>query len=414
MKVRFRNGTRHEEVLAYFIDSRRLIGVNLVGHFILDRLFNDECERAQIEQELCQKYHKDANTIHGDTEEFLSMVAKELNPNRYNSNEVGELSSPIGAELEITPSCNLRCSHCLQHNYPMYFMPSEKAFYIMSQLVDAGLCEVSVIGGEPLIHPKAREIITFCAKDLELATSIVTNGTLIDNECVAWMSNLERLSVFVSLDGTEDIHDQIRGLGSYKKANDAIGRLLKARVSVDVLFTLNSLNSNCYREVLAHCHNLGITCNFNLFKPFKPEQKSLVILPNRFFQIMLELFELRQQGNHSIGIANASIVSKLLGEQERNECRACQTGIVITAFGKMITCPSLVETGFYHSDNLPDFDSHFLETWKSHKIFREFRDNGLKGCQARSVIFCQDPRKPDPYGIEAFTDFLNNVPTKIS
>jgi MoaA/NifB/PqqE/SkfB family radical SAM enzyme len=221
------------------------------------------------------------------------------------------------------------------------------------------------------------------------------------------MSKLARLAVFVSLDGTESIHDRIRGSGTFAKANDALRMLINAGVSADVLFTLNALNAQCYREVLDYCRELGVTCNFNLFKPFRRKQGGLVISPTRFFEIALDLFELRQRGSYAIGIANAAIVSKLLGGPVRNECRACEAGLVITAFGKMVTCPALVEAGYYHAEDLPEFDANFLQTWKSHRIFAEFRGNGLRGCQLRSVIFCKNPKRPDPYGIEAFTNFLD-------
>jgi MoaA/NifB/PqqE/SkfB family radical SAM enzyme len=284
-------------------------------------------------------------------------------------------------------------------------MAKERAFEIIDTLARAGVFEVSIVGGEPLWHPDAREILEYCQKH-ELAIDIVTNGLLIDEVGADWLAAIERLSILVSLDGLEPVHDRIRGKGAFRKVDAAIRRLAERDADVEVIFTLNAINAPTYRDVLNYCKTVGVACNFNLFKPFKPEHEGLTLRPETFFDIVIDLFQLRQIGAYQIGISNAAIVGKLLDNHPYNECRAGQSGLVINTEGRMLTCPSLVYAGYYQPEELPAFDKNFIETWKNHELFRRFRSDGLSGCQARSFIFHKNTRTPDPYGIEAFNKYV--------
>ncbi|MFH1392608.1 MAG: hypothetical protein ABIG90_02955 [bacterium] len=175
-------------------------------------------------------------------------------------------------------------------------------------------------------------------------------------------------------------------------------------MAVEVIDTLNSVNLSEYREVIKYCQNFDIPCNFSLFKPFKPEHNALIPDPEEIFAIIVDLLSLRSgsDGYKKIGLSNAAIVADLLELPQRNEYRATLSGLVIDVSGRMITCPSLVEAGYYRGEELPFFDENFLETWRNHEMFMKFRENGFRECQARSYIFSKDIKGYDPYGINAF------------
>lgn len=84
------------------------------------------------------------------------------------------------------------------------------------------------------------------------------------------------------------------------------------------------------------------------------------------------------------------------------KCTATMAGIVINTDGKMLTCPYLLEAGYYSKDELPDFGKEFLNEWKHGKIFTEFRQHGQKGCQARSLIFSKNVEAGDPYDLNSY------------
>jgi radical SAM protein with 4Fe4S-binding SPASM domain len=89
---------------------------------------------------------------------------------------------------------------------------------------------MQITGGEPLVRPDIREILQ-AAGENEIDVSLVTNGTLLDEEwCCTLRGNAAVRAVIVSLDGPEAVNDVIRGHGAYGNVMAAIRRLCAHRV----------------------------------------------------------------------------------------------------------------------------------------------------------------------------------------
>lgn len=114
---------------------------------------------------------------------------------------------------------------------------------------------------------------------------------------------------------------------------------------------------------------------------------------------------MRTEKHYRIGVSDASISAYVLGLPPKNECTATMSGIVINTDGKLITCPYLLQAGYYKESDLPEFNEDFLNTWKNAKMYVDFRKNGQKGCQARSLIFSHDVKKGDPYDVDAYIKY---------
>lgn len=403
MIVRIRK--EKDQYWVYFLETRRLIGVNEVGAHIISRYFNEGVDEAVIASGLVQTYDISPQQSIEDVTSFLKHVADELRPEVFNNTEQFGMDVPLGVELEITTACNLRCRHCLQSDYSSVFMSIEKARWIINQLSKAGVFEVSIIGGEPFSHPQIEDIIS-AADGAGFAIGLTSNGLLITKKHIDLMAGMENISMAISIDGVGKDHDYIRGKGVFVKADKVIRSLIDNGVEVEVMFTVNSYNISKYVETLDYCRGLGIVCNFNLFKPFKDSHRSLVPDPNQFFALMRDLYEIRKKQQYKIGLSHAAIVSYLMGLEPRDECRAGQSGLVIDVHGRMLTCPSLLYCGYYKETDFPAFDENFVETWKRHPLFTQFKQNGLSGCQARSLIFSHDVKKGDPYDLAEFKKFM--------
>ena len=59
------------------------------------------------------------------------------------------------------------------------------------QAKEQGLLYLLLTGGEPLLHPDFREILTALHR-MGLLVSVNTNGTLIDEEVVQWLRQARR------------------------------------------------------------------------------------------------------------------------------------------------------------------------------------------------------------------------------
>lgn len=131
----------------------------------------------------------------------------------------------------ITERCNLACSHCIRDSSP-YRDETAETGMIKDALTQIARSHpdslVLLSGGEPTLHRNFRELLDF-GLQLGLNITINTNGvTSFFNE--ATLEGLARhahLSVQVSLDGDEAMHDAIRGPGSYCKAIRTLRRLVE-------------------------------------------------------------------------------------------------------------------------------------------------------------------------------------------
>jgi Fe-coproporphyrin III synthase len=148
---------------------------------------------------------------------YINLIKKYIGIKFFNS------KSFIYGSVDINNTCNLHCSHCYwwlnrkNENEDLTASDWKKIIRERERERDRFKKEkifvTTLIGGEPLLRPDI--IKTFC-DEMPRRVCVVTNGTLpiprFDNLYFYW----------ISLDGTEKIHDSIRGKGSYKKTKDNI------------------------------------------------------------------------------------------------------------------------------------------------------------------------------------------------
>lgn len=392
--------------LLYFPSERLSTEVNFMGATIAQSFFNEDKDIEEISQDLSLKYENISySEIKEDVKRFLSELYYHIKHNNINLAEQKKLEYPLGAEVEITTGCNLRCKHCFQSDYKEEFMTLEKFKSIIDILCKNHVYELNLVGGEVFHHKNAMEMIKY-ASNKEMTITIVTNATLISEQDIKELSRIQNLYILISLDGNKKVHDYIRGNGMYYVTVETAKKLKESGVNVEFLYTLNSVNLPIYEEVIEFTKSIDIPINFNLFKPFNKKcHQDLVITPKQFFETIEHLLFLRVKKGYKIGVSNAAIVSYALGLPEKNECTATLAGIVINVSGHMLACPYLVEAGCESEEKLPLFNENFIETWRTGDYFENFRKHGQKNCQACSYIFSGDVCGIDPYGLEAYKEF---------
>ncbi|HUV46570.1 MAG TPA: radical SAM protein [Candidatus Bathyarchaeia archaeon] len=127
--------------------------------------------------------------------------------------------------LFVTNQCNLHCRHCFYWQVIKRQKKELSLRQIEALSHDLGKLKLlSISGGEPFLRSDLADIIQpFVANNRLRVVSIVTNGSLpgkIQKEVEKILKISSRLLVVVclSVDGTEKIHDKIRGFkGSFKK-----------------------------------------------------------------------------------------------------------------------------------------------------------------------------------------------------
>lgn len=156
--------------------------------------------------------------------------------------------------LYLTSGCNLACRHCwVKPRFiggrpdPQECIDPELLFAAVTEAKTLGLTHAKLTGGEPLFHPRFRDIaLGLSALGIEM--NMETNGVLLTPELASFMKNETKISfVSVSLDENEpELHDAFRGV---KGAFDATIR------GLDALRTAGYRNTQVIMSV--HRGNVG-------------------------------------------------------------------------------------------------------------------------------------------------------------
>jgi radical SAM protein with 4Fe4S-binding SPASM domain len=118
---------------------------------------------------------------------------------------------PLTCIWEITRRCNLRCIHCENHGGEVSAreLSCAQIEATAQGLVELGCRIIHVTGGEPLLHPHWERLCRAFTR-LGLRVTLITNGALLDQECLARAVDAGVATVGISIDGLQATHDSIR------------------------------------------------------------------------------------------------------------------------------------------------------------------------------------------------------------
>jgi uncharacterized protein len=178
--------------------------------------------------------------------------------------------------LNVTQLCNLHCHYCAAggdgtYGDPVRQISVEKTLpqvkLLMNRLTPGGHFSITFLGGEPLMYPKAIQLIGEYTRDLgasqniQTAFQIITNGTLINNEVLDLLAPIKPTITF-SLDGPPEINDSRRpqrnGKSSTHQAIQGLEKLVDRK--------------NEFGPILMHAvfnkDHLDVVRTWNFFKKF--------------------------------------------------------------------------------------------------------------------------------------------------
>lgn len=162
---------------------------------------------------------------------------------------------PTSVTLSCTYRCNLKCRHCQSENdRDKPDIPTERFLRLIDEIAEAGATKVGFTGGEPLVRKDFGDLVRRC-RERRLLVSVVSNGWLVKKR----MDALEGISLlFLSVDGNREVHDRIRGPGSWDKFLEAAAAAKEHGIPVAALTTLMSHNHPHLREMADTFTELGI------------------------------------------------------------------------------------------------------------------------------------------------------------
>jgi len=158
---------------------------------------------------------------------------------------------------DFTAKCNLKCIHCIVGNNHI-----EKGLKdisigerktIVDNLASGDVTGITFLGGEPLMTNDDIFSVSRYAASKGISTTLVTNGTLLDQTRIDKVLYSGIKYVTVSLDGaSSNTHDLIRGDNTFEKTVYNLNKLISnikacgINIKIKVNTVLNRIN---YREI---------------------------------------------------------------------------------------------------------------------------------------------------------------------
>jgi pyrroloquinoline quinone biosynthesis protein E len=250
--------------------------------------------------------------------------------------------APLLVQVELTEACNLRCRFCYNSQKPRYNL---HAIEILERLAEQGVMQLTLTGGEPLLHPEFFQILGR-ATELFPNVMILSNGTHMDSECVARLHEYNILSVSISLHGDSAIHDALTGVvGSHARSMRAICDFLERDIiPVASNYVLNAVNASHLPAAIHALENIGL--RFMTITRFVPvgvgkDAADLTLTKRQLEEAFRTIHAHRQRGaSPHIEVAEATPFCSLPREFQylANTCSYGYDRFYVDVNGNLIVC----------------------------------------------------------------------------
>lgn len=173
---------------------------------------------------------------------------------------------PLEISYFINNTCNLKCRHCYVGYSKMTDSLTVRQWHeTFDELIYSGARTFGNVGKEPLLNwEKTKSLLEYFkymkCEYSDLRFGFVTNGILLDKIKIIELDKITPDYIDISLDGSREVHDWIRGEGTYDALISNLQTLskYKLREKVFISFTLNRLNASCIGDVIKSIYQLGI------------------------------------------------------------------------------------------------------------------------------------------------------------
>ncbi len=274
---------------------------------------------------------------------------------------------PLSSSIILTDKCNLVCKHCCVANLGYQSLSFDEVKDLIRRLFLTGSRMLVITGGEPFAwssnEKSLDDVVKFAKKLGFFRVVICTNGTF----------KLDSLAdyLWVSMDGSEEKHNDIRG-DIYHQVWNNINRSVHKKIYIN--FTVSKLNQNTFIEdseqILKNKRIRGIF--FHMFTPYIGSDKSLLLLKDEKHRVLEQLLQFKRR--YPVKVSNTFCGIKYLLRD--NWKRPVWSSVVINQ-GNIVDC--CCREGIYDEQTCalcgcsPAVETYALEKLKISAIIENFR-----------------------------------------
>ena len=159
------------------------------------------------------------------------------------------LPHPQIMQVEITTICPLNCPQCYKEETLPRTMNIEKFIEIINDAKKSGVKAITLLGGEPLIHPDICEMIQIL-DNAEIVGGTYTSGIGINKKIIDVLQDIKTpFYFFLSLNGsTKEIHELSRS--SFEITKKAMQYLKENNVEYSINWVARHDNISDLKNVI--------------------------------------------------------------------------------------------------------------------------------------------------------------------
>ncbi len=165
------------------------------------------------------------------------------------------------AHWSITGHCNYRCKHCYMSAPDAKYgeLSHEQVMDIARQLIECGVSEVTLTGGEPLVRKDFFDIVDVLTEGGVQISTIYSNGKLVTDRLLCELDARGLHPEFnMSYDGVDGWHDWLRGIdGATETVENAFRRCRDKGFPTGAEMCLHGANKHLLRETVNRLASLG-------------------------------------------------------------------------------------------------------------------------------------------------------------
>lgn len=335
--------------------------------------------------------------------------------------------------LHVAHDCNLRCTYCFagtgDFGHDRGLMSKEVAERAVDFIIENSgprrHCEVDFFGGEPLLNMETVRHTVAYVRRREGETgkvfklTLTTNALLLDQDIIDYL-NAENISLVLSMDGREEVHDNMRpcanGSGSWAEVVDKSRQVVEARQGENYYLrgTFTAHNLDFAADVLAMADlgfkQLSVEPVIGKDTAYALTEEHLPVLFAEYEKLAKIYLERRLNGNpfeffhFNLNLDNGPCVAKrLMG------CGAGHEYFAVTPEGDLYPCHQFVGRDEYRLGNVftgaekdelrQEFRrAHALNKSECRECWARFYCSG--GCHANAQLFNDTIDKPYEMGCE--------------
>lgn len=337
---------------------------------------------------MLDKYKDDSSISESDIRETIADIEALKNDGQlFTKDEYENLSLDLKKRktyvkalcLNVAHTCNLSCDYCFasQGKYNgdraiMSYEVGQKAIdYLLENSGHHRNLDIDFFGGEPLLAWKVVKQIVAYARSKEqeykkkFRFTFTTNGMLLNDEVTEFL-NQEMYNVVLSLDGRQEVHDQLRktvnGKGSYEHIVPKFQEFVRKRGDQEYYvrgtYTRNNVD---FTNDIFHIADLGfdkISMEPVICDPKEPYALTEEDLPEIYNQYEILAKEMIGRGEKGKGFTFYHYMLDLSeGPCIQKRITGCGSGteyLAVTPWGELFPCHQFVGDEEYSMGNLWD------------------------------------------------------------